>query len=137
MVAAAVVATSAVRDWSFMAEKIVFHYIDDLDGSPLDVEDLHTVDWSWAGVDYHIDTSTTNLDKIEAGHISVATLLSKSVRADKPRSVSSDRHAVAMRGSGLTNSSEVRRWALANHHRGVGMRGRLSKTVVQAYIRAH
>jgi hypothetical protein len=53
MVVAAVVATSAVRDWSFMA-----------------------VDWSWAGVDYHIDTSTTNLDKIEAGHISVATLLS-------------------------------------------------------------
>ncbi|MCK0515694.1 histone-like nucleoid-structuring protein Lsr2 [Williamsia sp. DF01-3] len=118
-----------------MAEKIGIHYFDDLDGAVLDVEDLQTVEWSWAGVNYHFDTSTINLEKIEAGHISVATLLTKSVRTDKHAGAQAPPDTVA--SPDLRHSREVRKWAIANHHNGVGKRGRLSKTIVDAYKRAH
>ncbi|WP_437425864.1 Lsr2 family DNA-binding protein [Williamsia muralis] len=32
---------------------------------------------------------------------------------------------------------DVRSWALANHCNGVGMRGRLSQNIIEAYNRAH
>jgi hypothetical protein len=118
-----------------MAEKIVFQYFDDIDGALLDVDDLHTVEWSWAGVDYGFDTSTSNLDKIGAGHISVATLLAKSVRTDKQTGTELPTNDPT--SPDLAHSREVRRWAVANHHHGVGKRGRLSKTIIAAYKRAH
>jgi hypothetical protein len=127
-----------------MAQRMVFQYFDDLDGKPLDVEDLQAVEWSWAGVNYHFDTSTANLDLIEAGSISVATLLAKSKRTTKPqRSTSKDRHIAAPESGDssvvpdLAHCREVREWAIANYHHGVGKRGRLSKTVVEAYKLAH
>jgi hypothetical protein len=126
-----------------MAEKIVFQYFDDLDGEPLDVEDLHAVEWSWKGVDYHFDTSTDNYIEIEAGHISVATLLAKSVRTERQPTASTKRPPTAEAcvdnnpALDLAHSREVRTWAVANHHLAVGKRGRLSNTVVEAYNRAH
>ena len=104
-----------------MAKRIVFQYFDDLDGEALNIEDLQTVEWSWAGVDYHFDTSTANLDKIEAGHVSVATLLTKSERIDKhtgdelpqtrsPRPIS---HTVGMCVSGQSPTTTMG-WARAD-----------------------
>lgn len=63
-----------------MAPRYAIEYIDDLDDTPLDLDEVHTVRWSWLGVDYHLDTSTANLEKIEAGQVSLATVLAKSTR---------------------------------------------------------
>lgn len=123
-----------------MSKKMVLQYFDDLDGAPLDVEDLNAVDWSWAGVNYHFDTSTTNLELIEAGRISVGVLLDKSLRIDMGRASASG-GGVAAPANTVTPAGaavgEVRSWALANHYNGVGMRGRLSQNIIEAYNRAH
>lgn len=127
-----------------MAEKTVFQYFDDLDGAALDLEDLQTVEWSWRGVAYHFDTSTAHLDDIEAGRVTVATLLAKSFRTiARPRVVHDARVGPSLSagprraGGRRTQIGEMRSWALENKHDGVGKRGRLSKTVIAAYNRAH
>ena len=127
-----------------MAEKTVFQYFDDLDGAALDVEDLQTVEWNWRGVAYHFDTSTAHLDDIEAGRVSVAMLLTKSVRTNGRQRVLPDDRVGPSTSAGPTRApgrrtriGEMRLWALENKHDGVGKRGRLSKTVIAAYNRAH
>ena len=127
-----------------MAQRITFYYVDDLGGARIDIEDLHTVAWSWAGVDYQFHTSTANLDNVMAGNVFVSTLLAKSVRTGSDQSGTARRRAVPVIAAGsrpapalAVNLGEVRKWALENHHYGVAKRGRLSKTVINAYNRAH
>jgi hypothetical protein len=112
-----------------MAEKTVFQYFDDLDGAALDVEDLQTVEWSWRGVAYHFDTSTAHLDDIEAGQVSVATLLAKSFRTiARPRVVHDARVGPSL--------SAGRRRAVAVARRSVRcVRGR-SRTSMTAWVSA-
>ncbi|CAM3220099.1 Lsr2 protein [Williamsia muralis] len=127
-----------------MAEKTVFQYFDDLDGAALDVEDLQTVEWSWRGAAYHFDTSTAHFEDIEAGRVSVAELLTKSFRTNRRPRVLLDARVGPSMSAGPTRApgrrtriGEMRLWALENKHAGVGKRGRLSKTVIAAYNRAH
>ena len=63
-----------------MARKEILSFVDDLDGIELDVEDTHTIDWSWLGVDYRLDVSSENLEKIENGKVPLARLLAVSTR---------------------------------------------------------
>ncbi|ORM32589.1 hypothetical protein BFL43_15580 [Williamsia sp. 1135] len=121
-----------------MAKIVAVRYFDDLDDAPLDIVDLHTMEWSWAGVDYQFDTSTINLAKIEAGEISVAVLLQKSTRTG----TTLKRLAFPSAPIGFDAAAErlrigqIRTWARAQS-RGVGDRGRLSREVIDAYNRAH
>ena len=32
-----------------MAKKTVVEYVDDLDGLPVGIDELHTIEWSWLG----------------------------------------------------------------------------------------
>lgn len=66
-------------------KRIVTHYVDDIDGAPVPADDVHSVVWSWRGVDYGFDTSAANLERISAGDVSVATLLKVSVRTGRVR----------------------------------------------------
>ena len=124
-----------------LSEKVRLQYFDDLDGAPLDVDDLQAVTWSWAGVNYHLDISTANLERIETGYISMAMLLVKSVRSDTLCRAASSTVDVYPSGAGPSeyrvNLGEVRRWALVNHYNGVANRGRLSRDIIAAYNRAH
>ena len=121
-----------------MAQKITFYYVDDLYGARLDIEDLHTVTWSWAGVHYQFHTSTANLDNVMAGNVFVSTLLAKSARTGSDQSGAARAVPVIAAGSRpapalAVSLGEVRKWALQNHHYGVAKRGRLSTTVINGY----
>lgn len=104
-----------------MVEKLITEYFDDLDGQLLDFDDLHTLTWSWLGVDYQFDTSTANLAKIDNGHVSVATLLTASTRM-------TDVHLSA------PANAAIRSWAREHGHP-IGHRGRISAEIVSAYNR--
>ncbi|ORM37531.1 Lsr2 family protein [Williamsia sp. 1135] len=102
-----------------MVEKLVTEYFDDLDGQLLDADYLHTLTWSWLGVNYQFDTSTANLAKIDNGQVSVATLLTASTRI-------TDVHL-----SSSANAA-IRSWAREHGHP-IGNRGRISAEIVSAY----
>ncbi len=115
-------------------------FVDDLDGREIDLDDVHTVLWSWLGVEYQLDISSTNLDKVENGRVTVAKLLEASTR------IGGRKHSTAPRvttrkssGSSAKSSastSDIREWALEEGYEG-GPRGRLPQDVVDAYAAAH
>jgi hypothetical protein len=119
-----------------MAKKTVVEYVDDLDGKPVDIDELHTIEWSWLGVDYVIDTSTTNLEKMEAGKVSLATLLTKSTRVGgRRRSTALKHHSIARDGRSVSGTGEraaIRKWAREQGY-DIGERGRISEEIVSAY----
>ncbi|WP_033336391.1 MULTISPECIES: Lsr2 family protein [Actinomycetes] len=123
-----------------MAKKTVVQYYDDLDDSALDNDDLHTIEWTWSGVDYAIDTSTANLERIEGGAVSVATLLSRSTRVGGRRRSTAPKHrrAIGVTGAPAVDDSvsAVRRWAREQGY-DVGIRGRIPKEIEDVYREAH
>ncbi|MCK0517437.1 Lsr2 family protein [Williamsia sp. DF01-3] len=119
-----------------MAKKTVVEFVDDLDGKPIEIDDLNTIEWSWRGVDYVFDTSTTNLEKIENGKMAVTTLLSKSTRVGgRRRSGSAPRRAAGSNGSvdDAGDRPVIRAWARDHGYGGIGDRGRIAKHIVAAY----
>ena len=117
-----------------MAKKIVVEYVDDLDGTSLASDDVHTVEWSWRGVDYVIDTSATNLDKIENGKVPFAKVLKSSTRRGGRRSPAQKRRTAESNNAaaGISERALIRAWAREQGYL-VGDRGRLSAEIVAAY----
>ncbi|AZG48044.1 histone-like nucleoid-structuring protein Lsr2 [Gordonia insulae] len=112
-----------------MATVTRYEITDDIDGKPLDVDDLNVVDWSWRGVDYQFDTSTANLQRIESGRVPVSTLLTRSRRKGGRRQATTRR----ARSTAGVDTKQVREWARENGH-DVSDRGRLPDHVVDAYL---
>ena len=111
-----------------MAKKIVVEYIDDLDGTTIADDQVQTVEWSWRGVDYVIDTSATNLDKIENGKILFTTVLTNSTRiGGRRRSPVHTRRTPGPQGAAADAQERalIRDWA-REHGYNVGIRGRIS-----------
>lgn len=115
--------------------------IDDLDGTLLEIDDVHSVDWSWNGVAYRPDVSSANLDNIETGTIPLATLLASSTRVgERRRGRTSQR---ALRESESTASSrtvtsgaaQIGEWATA-HGYDVSARGKNHEHLRDAYLAA-
>ena len=118
-----------------MAKKIVVEFVDDLDGASLASDDVQTVEWSWRGVDYVIDTSATNLDKIENGKIPFTRVLTNSTRiGGRRRSLSAKRHTAGTNGAAADPGERalIRDWAREHGYK-VGDRGRISADIVAAY----
>jgi hypothetical protein len=114
-------------------------FVDDLDGRELDPEDAQTVSWSWLGVDYELDVSAANLDKIEQGKVTVAKLLKASTRVGGRRRSPSTAARTKQGNSGGNSSSanaSIREWAAENGYE-VSARGRIPNDVVEAYNSAH
>jgi hypothetical protein len=89
----------------FMARKEILSFVDDLDSTELDVDDTHSVDWSWLGVEYRLDVSSENLDKIENGKVPLARLLPTTAGVESGR----DRRAPGgSRGVGQRCGASVR-----------------------------
>lgn len=126
-----------------VAKRQVVSFIDDLDGRELDIDDAHTISWSWSGVDYQLDVSSANLDKIENGRVPVAKLLEASVRVGGRRqstapkvsttSPASDSSAAA---AGRPSTKVIREWAHESGYE-VPLRGRLPREILEAYDAAH
>jgi len=111
-------------------------FVDDLDGRELDPQDAQTVSWSWLGVDYELDVSAANLDKIEQGKVTVAKLLKASTRVGGRRRSPSARTKTNSAGSGASVNASIRDWAAENGHE-VSARGRIPNDIVEAYNSAH
>ena len=121
-----------------MAKKTVVEYIDDLDGSPILDDEVQTVEWSWRGVDYVIDTSATNLDKIENGKIPFTKVWNNSSRvAGRRRSPAHTRRTEGSTGTAADPSerSLIRDWARESGY-SIGLRGRIRADIVAAYHEA-
>ncbi|GAB41277.1 MULTISPECIES: histone-like nucleoid-structuring protein Lsr2 [Gordonia] len=114
-------------------------FVDDLDGREIDLDDVHTVLWSWLGVEYQLDISSANLDKVENGRVTVAKLLEASTRIGGRKQSTAPR-VTTKKSSGVTKSaastSDIREWAIEEGYE-VGPRGRLPKEIVEAYEAAH
>lgn len=115
-------------------------FIDDLDGALLEIDDVHSVDWSWNGVAYRLDVSSANLDKIEKGTIPLATLLEHSTRAGRRRRTRTSRARKTPKSGTnsrtvATTAAQIRDWATA-HGYDVSARGRITNAVHEAYLAA-
>lgn len=108
--------------------------IDDLDGRELEPEDARTVSWTWLGVDYELDVSPANLEKIEEGKVTVSKLLAASTRVGGRRQTraASRSQRSANGANGASQNTVIREWANANGFE-VSARGRIPNEVVEAY----
>ncbi len=117
-------------------------FVDDLDGREIELDDVHTVLWSWLGVDYQLDISSANLDKVENGRVTVAKLLEASTRiggrkqSTAPRVTTKKSSGSSAKSAASASTSDIREWALEEGYE-VGPRGRLPRDVVEAYEAAH
>ncbi|WP_431816608.1 histone-like nucleoid-structuring protein Lsr2 [Gordonia jacobaea] len=114
-------------------------FVDDLDGREIDLDDVHTVLWSWLGVEYQLDISSANLDKVENGRVTVAKLLEASTRIGGRKQSTAPR-VTTKKSSGpsksVASTSDIREWAIEEGYE-VGPRGRLPKEIVEAFEAAH
>jgi hypothetical protein len=114
-----------------------FEFVDDIDGKPLDVEDVNVVQWAWLGVEYEFETSTANLDRIENGRLPVSTLLAKSRRTGgRKKSPSQSSASKPATSAGGTDTKAIREWAQQNGYE-VSDRGRIPANIVEAFTSAH
>ncbi|MGV9671577.1 MULTISPECIES: histone-like nucleoid-structuring protein Lsr2 [unclassified Gordonia (in: high G+C Gram-positive bacteria)] len=124
-----------------MAKKQIVSIIDDIDGRELDIDEAHTISWSWSGVDYQLDVSEANLDKIENGRVPVSKLLEVSTRTGGRRQSTAPRVTApaaspSTNGKGGADTKTIREWAREAGYE-VPLRGRLPKEIVDAYDEAH
>lgn len=125
-----------------MATVTRLEFTDDLDGKALDVDDINTVSWSWLGVDYEFDTSTTNLDRIETGRVPISTLLAKSRRVGGRKRTPGHKTTGKNRGPAASDSNAagdpttIRAWA-REHGYELSNRGRIPAEIVEAYTQQH
>lgn len=113
-------------------------FVDDLDGREIELDDVHTVLWSWLGVEYQLDISSANLDKVENGRVTVAKLLEASTRIGGRKQSTAPRVTTKKPSSpkATASTSDIREWAIEEGYE-VGPRGRLPKEIVEAYEAAH
>lgn len=105
------------------------------------MDDINTVSWSWLGVDYEFDTSTTNLDRIETGRVPISTLLAKSRRVGgRKRSPGHKKTgssaAAASDSTAAADPTTIRAWA-REHGYELSNRGRIPTDIIEAYTQQH
>lgn len=107
-----------------MAQKTIVQYVDDLDGSELDLEAATTRRFSIDGVEYEIDLSEKNSAKLDKALAPFVEAGRKLARNGKPyrRTVLKSKH----------DQAKVRKWAAENGYT-VSDRGRIPKHVMEAY----
>lgn len=119
--------------WAFVATVTLVEFTDDIDGKPLDINDLNVVSWSWLGVEYEFETSTANLDRVENGRLPLATLLAKSRRVGgRKRTPARTHRPPTPTVSASSDTKSIRQWAQQNGYT-ISDRGRLPADIVEAY----
>ncbi len=143
-----------------MAERIVRQLIDDLDGAEIPDGGGERIEFSFRGVDYHIDLSAANAAKLNRAlkpYIDAAVKVAGGSRtgrnndgaatvngAGRPRrSKAHARSRAKGNGNGNGNGhgsadqmAAIREWARNNGHE-VAERGRIKTEVVEAFAAAH
>ncbi|MEY9988501.1 hypothetical protein ABIE67_000533 [Streptomyces sp. V4I8] len=110
-----------------MAQKVVTVYTDDLTGTESDEVSTHR--FSLNGVEYEIDLTPENYDKLDAA-------LRPFI--ERGRKIGRAKYAGRARKETVSGPSaeEVRAWARANGHE-VNVRGRVPREIREAFEAAH
>lgn len=131
------------RNLTCMAKRQTVSFVDDLDGSELELDQAHTVSWAWSGVDYRVDVSTSNLDKIENGRVPLAKLLAASTRVGGRRQSTAPKISTSRTAKATTEAEpsrpstrEIRQWAQQAGYE-VPQRGKLPRAILDAYAAAN
>lgn len=114
-----------------MAQRVEYILEDDVDGGKAD----ETVQFGLDGVEYEIDLSTQNYEKLRdvlAPYVGVA----RRTGGRRKRVAGSAAAPRAAESSGGANTSDIRAWAQENGYE-VSSRGRVSAEVRDAYDKAH
>lgn len=136
-----------------MAERVVRQLIDDIDGTEIADGAGERIEFSFRGVAYHIDLSSTNAAKfakalkpyIEAGEKANGEGRARNgdraakapSRSRARRSKSTGRAKTNGNGHGSADKmAAIREWARNNGHP-VAERGRIKAEVVEAFAAAH
>ena len=105
-----------------MAEKIIKQLVDDIDGS----EATETINFTYRNVDYRLDLSEKNAQKLDAAlqkWIEPAQTIGRRRRMPQPTGTRE-----------LT--SQIRAWAISKGY-GVSEKGRIAQSVIDDYHAAH
>jgi hypothetical protein len=114
-----------------MATVTRIYKVDDLDGSE---DGVSTVEFGLDGADYEIDLSPSNADRLReklARYVDAGT----PVTPQKPRQPKRAGRPVSERMS-PEQTHAIRQWAKENGYE-VSLRGRISKTIHEAFEAAH
>ncbi len=117
-----------------MAQRVNVVLVDDVDGS----DAVETVTFALDGVEYEIDLSEQNADKLR-GALSLYVGHGRRTGGGRRSGGQSEQKSSRSRASGSSDgpsASEIREWARANGHT-VPDRGRVSSEVREAYAAAH
>lgn len=116
-----------------MATKLVAHYLDDLDGSVLDADDVNTVTFSYRGSDFEIDLSEQNAEKF--GEV-LAPYIAGARKVGRTRAGGGSKRASSPSGYNKETLAQIREWG-SNNGFEVSPRGRVSAKVIEAWEAAH
>lgn len=127
-----------------MARRIVHQFVDDLDGTVLEVGSGETVLFSLDGSAYEIDLTDDNAAAlrealapyIAAGRSVSARATSSRAGSSRTSSARSSGGARTQRRSGQRDYAPVRAWAAENGY-SLSERGRVPAVVLDAYDAAH
>ncbi len=127
-----------------MARRIVHQFVDDLDGTVLEVGSGETVLFSLDGSAYEIDLTDDNAAAlrealapyIAAGRSVSARATSSRAGSSRTSSARSSAGARTQRRSGQRDYAPVRAWAAENGY-SLSERGRVPAVVLDAYDAAH
>lgn len=114
-----------------MAQKVSVQLVDDLDGS----EAVETVTFGIDGVNYEIDLSTDNAERLRNA-VSPYVGGARKVGAGGRRRGGGGRGPARPVSSSSVDTNSVREWARANGHQ-VADRGRIRADVIAAYHAAN
>ena len=115
-----------------MARQIVTLLTDDLDGS----EATETIEFGLDGVNYSIDLSEKNAEKLRKVLQPYVDAGSRASRTAAVRGVGRGRAAAPTARSSREQNQAIREWAVKNGHE-VSERGRIPSSVVEAFNAAH
>jgi hypothetical protein len=115
-----------------MAQQTTVRFIDDLDGS----DASGTFDFSLEGRRYQIDLSDENAAKLRDALAPYVGAARKAGGRGRGRAARQTAVAEKPARSNRDQTAAIREWARANGHQ-VSDRGRISKSVIEAYQAAH
>lgn len=116
-----------------MARKEIIQYIDDLDGTPLNEDDVKVVRFGYQGRNYYLDLSADNAAKfdevlrpyVEKAHADDSAPAARTRRGTNPNSTKQrERNRI------------IRKWA-KDRGMDVADRGALPKTIIDEYEATH
>lgn len=121
-----------------MAERrtILIEYVDDLDGSAVDENDIETVSFSYKGTDYEIDLKPANAKKLDDAINKYVAAARKATGGRRSRSSTSSSRASSGSGRSKDQLAAIREWATKEGHE-VSPRGRIKAEIIEAFDAAH